>query len=152
MSLVIFICPENPCLAKYCEAFYNYLTYGYRNWSSRNVTKSNSCISRILKNKNHPSKIELLANDPVFDRIYEKVITSDCYDHYYSQISDTDLAKASLVIYITDSKSPKSIPEYIFSTSKDFVLLKWKTSKIKSITSNKCLIFETLIRNMIPSK
>ena len=30
MNFIYFICPETPQFAKYCEGFYNYLTYGYK--------------------------------------------------------------------------------------------------------------------------
>ena len=149
MSLVIFICPENPSLAKYCEAFYNYITYGYRNWKTINVTKSKVCVSRTLKKKNQPPHLDMLANDIALEKIYQRVITSDCYEHTYSQISDADIVKATIVVYITDNKSPVHVPRYMFQNDNDFVLLKWKTSKINIASDKKFSLFERLIRKMI---
>tara|TARA_Y100001934_G_scaffold273648_1_gene364300 strand:- start:1007 stop:1468 length:462 start_codon:yes stop_codon:yes gene_type:complete len=152
MSLVIFICPENPSLAKYCEAFYNYLTYGYRNWKTVNVVRSKSCISRTLQKRNQPEKIDMMATDDALERIYQKVITSDCYEHSYSQISDDEIQLAKMIVFITDNKSPVNIPKYMFAEDNDFVLLKWKTSKINSASDAKFSLFEKLIRKMVPAR
>ena len=51
--------------------------------------------------------------DFILDRIYQKVITSDCYEHFYKQISDEDISKAKLFVYITPNDA-KEQPRNIY--------------------------------------
>ena len=156
MSLVIFICPENQYLSKYCEAFYNHINFGYiRNNSTLSYGGNNSAYSskkkvalaRLLKKKNQPEKIPMKATDPSLDRIYTKVITNDCYDHSYYQIVDKELEKADLIVYMMDSKKPKRIANYILASKKPMVV--WKFSNIKQENDIKFNLIEKLIRTML---
>lgn len=149
MNFIYFICPEVPQYAKYCEAFFNYLTYGYKTWSRdryiSTTTKEKRARSRLPKNSNLPAIEEMKAGDIVMDRIYQKVITADCYMHYYSRYDDLDDEVEKDVIYITSNKKPKSIPRYLNNTP----LTVWKVSNINNITNKKFDLFESLIRNVI---
>ena len=150
MNFIYFICPEVPQISKYCEGFYNYLTYGYKNWTRdqwvSSSSKEKSGKSRILKNKQAPVSEEMKANDFVFDRIYKKVITSDCYEHSYSQIDEVDIAKSSKIYFITSNTSPSKIPGYLYSHKNDIIL--WKMSNITKITDSKYELLESLIRKL----
>ena len=150
MNLIYFICPEVPQYAKYCEGFYNYLTYGYKNWSRdryvSSTPKEKDGKSRILKSKSYPVQEEMKAGDFILDRIYQKVITSDCYEHFYRQINDEDISKAKMFVYITSSSSPVNPPSYLLTTHSHIVT--WKISNVKKPTANKYELFETLIRKM----
>lgn len=156
MSLVIFICPENQYLSKYCEAFYNHLNFGYiRNNNTYTYGGNNNAyasrkkvaLARILKKKNIPDKVPMKATDPALDRIYTKVITNDCYDHSYYQIVDAELDKADLLIYITDNKKPKTPPNYLLV--KKIPMITWKFSNVKQETDGKFNLIENLIRAML---
>ena len=150
MNFIYFICPEVPQISKYCEGFYNYFTYGYKNWTRdqwvSSSSKEKSGKSRILKNKQAPLIEEMKANDFVFDRIYKKVITSDCYEHSYSQIDEVDIAKSSKIYFITSNTSPSKIPGYLYSHKNDIIL--WKMSNITKITDSKYELLESLIRKL----
>jgi hypothetical protein len=156
MSLVIFICPENQYLSKYCEAFYNHINFGYiRNNSTFSYGGNNSsysskkkvALARLLKKKNMPDKVPMRATDLALDRIYTKVITNDCYDHSYYQLVDGELEKADLIVYMTDTKSPRKVPSYISKTKKPMVV--WKFSDAKIVTDSKFSLVEKLIRKML---
>jgi hypothetical protein len=146
---IYFICPEVQQYSKYCEAFFNYLTFGYRNWNSgygyKSDTRKKNGRSRSLKNSNAPHIEEMLANDVVMDRIYEKVITSDCYLHHYQQLSDEEIEQGGQLVYITSNTKPTRIPKYLVN---NFDISVWKVSNINKITSSKWNLFETLIRRM----
>ena len=150
MSFVYFICPENQHLSKYCEGFFNYLTYGYKTWTrDRYVStspKDKDGRSRLLRSKYAPLIDEMKANDPVFDRIHRKVITSDCYQHSYQQISEEEVANSSQIVYITCNKKPSRPPQYLSSDKNSVVM--WKVSNIEKLTENKFELLEMLIRRM----
>jgi hypothetical protein len=154
MSLVIFICPENQYLSKYCEAFYNHINFGYiRNNSTytygggTTIGRKKVALARLPKKKNHPDKLPMKATDPTLDRIYKKVITNDCYDHSYYQIVDTELEKADLIVYMTDNNKPKHIAKYLFTCRKPMVV--WKFTNVKLVTNAKFGLVEKLIRKML---
>ena len=151
MSLVIFICPENQYLSKYCEAFYNHINFGYIKSStytgSGYTSRKKVALARLLKKKNLPDKIPMKAVDPTLDRIYKKIITNDCYDHSYYQIVDKELEKADLIVYMTDNKNPKTPPTYILS--KKISMITWKFSNVKQETDSKFNLIENLIRSML---
>ena len=150
MNFIYFICPEVPQYAKYCEGFYNYLTYGYKNWTRdryvSSTPKEKEARSRILKSKNYPLQEEMKAGDFILDRIYKKVITSDCYEHFYRQIDDEDLSNAKMFIFITSRNNPNPIPNYLKNSDASVVV--WKMSNIKTPTGNKYELFETLLRRI----
>jgi hypothetical protein len=150
MSSIFFICPQKPQIAKYCEGFYNYLTYGYKTWTrDRYITtqpREKDGQSRLLINKNAPLIEEMKAGDPVLERIYQKVITSDCYTHEYRRIDLNDIEQSNLVVFITNNINPKTPPSYLY-TKKNSVVV-WKVSNIDSLSSNKYSLLETLIRRM----
>ena len=150
MNFIYFICPEVPQYAKYCEGFYNYLTYGYKNWTRdryvSSLPKDKDGKSRILKSKSYPVQEEMKAGDFILDRIYQKVITSDCYEHFYKQISDEDISKAKLFVYITPNDAKEQPPEYLYKPTNSVVI--WKMSNIKKPSTNKYELLETLIRRM----
>ena len=154
MNFIFFICPENPKLAKYCEGFYNYLTYGYKTWTrDRYVTsipKDKEAQSRLLMQKNAPLIEEMKAGDPVLERIYQKVITSDCYTHHYRRIDEHDIDNSKLMIFITSNTNPKKPPVYLY-TQKNSVVM-WKVSNVDDLTANKYTLLETLIRKLAPPK
>ena len=64
--------------------------------------------SRLLINKNVPEFEEMKAGDPVLDRIYQKVITTDCYLHSYQQITMREVELSKCIVFITGNKSPKT--------------------------------------------
>ena len=117
MNFIYFICPEVPQYAKYCEGFYNHLTYGYRTWQRDRYVSTTPAgkvaRSRVLKSKHTPEVEEMKASDFILERIYKKVITSDCYEHSYQQIADDDVSESKLIVYITSNKTPKSTPKYL---------------------------------------
>ena len=91
MSLVIFICPENQYLSKYCEAFYNHINFVYSRQKTSAYSlggppagtyqsKKKVALSRLPKHKKQPEKLQMKATDPTLERIYKKVITNDCYE------------------------------------------------------------------------
>jgi len=156
MSLVIFICPENQYLSKYCEAFYNHINFGYiRNNSTFSyggnnnayATRTKVALARLLKKKNQPEKLQMKATDPALEQIYKKVVTNDCYDHSYYQLVDKELDKADLIVYMTDNKSPRRIPTYISKSKKPMVV--WKFCNAEVITDAKFGLVEKLIRKML---
>ena len=151
MSLVIFICPENQYLSKYCEAFYNHINFGYIKSSTYTgagyTSRKKVALARLPKKKNEPDKIPMKAVDPTLDRIYKKVITNDCYDHSYYQIVDKELEKADLIIYMTDNQKPKRIPKYLLMQKSPMVI--WKFSKAKEVNDTKFDLVEKLIRKML---
>lgn len=154
MNFIYFICPENQQLAKYCEGFYNYLTYGYKTWSRdryiQSSPKEKQGQSRMLMRKNAPQTEEMKAGDPVLDRIYQKVITSDCYEHSYSRLTDLDIHKSELMIFITSSKNPKRPPKYLYTKTNSVVV--WKVSNVDTISDNKYNLLESQIRRMAKPK
>jgi hypothetical protein len=154
MNLIYFICPETPQLAKYCEGFYNYLTYGYRTWTrdkyAHSTSNDKTGKSRMLMKKNVPQIEEMKANDRVFDRIYEKVITSDCYEHFYSRISKEDIDNSKLILYITSNKNSTKPPQYLYTNNNSVIV--WKISNIDKLSNNKYNLLESLIRRVAKSK
>ena len=151
MSLVIFICPENQYLSKYCEAFYNYINFGYiktstwGNSAGSYVSRKRVAVCRLPMRKNTPSKCQMKATDITLERIYKKVISNDCYDHSYYKLEEQELQDAGVVIYMTDNKNPKRIPSYI----KGVDTIVWKLSNIDRITDPKWELLEKLIRKML---
>ena len=151
MSLVIFICPENQYLSKYCEAFYNYINFGYiktHSWANHSgsyVSRSKVAMSRLPMKKSIPSKCQMKANDITLERIYKKVISNDCYDHSYYKLEEQEVKGTELVVFLTDNKKPESIPCYLDQVD----TIKWKMSNIKSITEPKWELLEQLIRKML---
>lgn len=154
MKFVYFICPETPQFAKYCEAFFNYLTYGYKNWTRDRYVSSSPTDkdgrSRLLKNKRAPKIQEMRAGDYVLDRIYEKVITNDCYLHHYKQIEDEEIENSKCIVFITSNKNPIKVPKYL-STDHNTIVT-WKMSNIKIASKNKYHLLETLVRKMTTPK
>jgi hypothetical protein len=150
MNFIYFICPETPQLAKYCEGFFNYLTYGYKTWSRdryvQSSPKEKQGQSRMLMKKDVPQFEEMKAGDPVLDRIYQKVITSDCYEHSYTRLTDLDIHKSELMIFITSKDNPKRPPAYLYTKNNSVVV--WKVSNINKLTNNKYQLLESLIRKM----
>tara|TARA_X000000950_G_scaffold190132_1_gene229759 strand:+ start:2122 stop:2586 length:465 start_codon:yes stop_codon:yes gene_type:complete len=150
MNFIYFICPENPKLAKYCEGFYNYLTYGYRNWTRdryvSSVPKEKAGKSRLLMNKTSPHREEMKAGDVVLERIYEKVITTDCYEQFYSKITEAEIEQSKLVVFITSNKKPIPTPRYLFTSTNSVVV--WKVSKVNEVTSKKYDLLEILLRKL----
>ena len=156
MSLVIFICPENQYLSKYCEAFYNHINFVY-NKATRSSTygsmgaptpaKKKVALARYPKKKNQPDRLQMLATDPALDRIYKKVITNDCYDFNYYQLLDKELADTDLLVFMTDNKKTKMLPKYI--VGKNLPTLIWKFSNIKQENDTKFDLIEKLIRKML---
>lgn len=154
MNFIYFICPENNQLSKYCEGFYNYLTYGYRTWTRDKYAHSTSDDkvgkSRMLM-KNHASQTEeMRATDQVFDRIYEKVITSDCYEHFYSRISQKDIDLSKIIFYITSNKCPVKPPSYLYTKYNSVVV--WKITNVEKLSNNKYYLLESLIRRIAKPK
>ena len=154
MNFIYFICPENPKLAKYCEGFFNYLTYGYKTWSRDRYVQSSprqkEGQSRMLMKRDAPQVEEMKAGDPVLDRIYQKVITSDCYEHSYSRLTDLDIHKSELMVFITSKDNPKRPPSYLYTKTNSVVV--WKVSNIDKLTDNKYNLLESLIRRMVKPK
>jgi|TARA_B110000495_G_C22917282_1_gene535848 hypothetical protein len=154
MNFIYFICPDVPQYAKYCEGFYNYLTYGYKTWSRDRYVSSSpvdkSGKSRLLKTKNGPKFEEMRAGDFILDRIYKKVITSDCYEHSYMQITEEDINKSKLVVYMTSSTHPTRPPSYLNTTNNEVIV--WKMSRIKKPSLGKYDLLEALVRKMVKPK
>jgi hypothetical protein len=151
MSLVIFICPENQYLSKYCEAFYNYINFGYiktHSWANSNgsyVSRKRVAVCRVPMKKTAPSKVQMKANDPTLERIYKKVISNDCYDHSYYKLEEQEIGSADLVVFLTDNKTPKKIPSYLNSSN----VVVWKVSNANNLTESKWNLIERLIRKML---
>lgn len=150
MNFIYFICPETPQLSKYCEGFYNYLTYGYRNWTrdryAQSSPKDKLGKSRLLMKTDVPQFEEMRAGDPVLDRIYQKVITSDCYEHSYTRLSDLDIHKSELMVFITSKDNPIRPPAYLNTKNNSVVV--WKVSNIDKLSDNKYSLLESRIRRM----
>ena len=150
MNFIYFICPETPELAKYCEGFFNYLTYGYKNWSRdryvSSTPKEKQGRSRMLMKKGTPAWEEMKAGDPVLERIYQKVITSDCYEHKYERITESDIEQSKLIVFITSNTDTKRVPAYL-STNNNSIIT-WKVSNVKKLTSNKYNLLESYIRKI----
>lgn len=150
MNFIYFICPETPQLAKYCEGFYNYLTYGYKNWTRdryvSSMPKDKDGRSRLLIKKNAPFNEEMKAGDWVLERIYQKVITSDCYQHSYQQITEDEVEQSKIIYFLTSNNKPKTPPYYLYSKFNSVVV--WKLSNIESANRNKYELLETLIRRI----
>ena len=156
MSLVIFICPENQYLSKYCEAFYNHVNFVYLKQKTSTYggslgvpspSRRKVALARLPKKKNHPDKTHMKASDPTLERIYKKVITSDCYDFAYYPIVDAELNMAELIIFITDNKKPKPMPKYI--VNKKAATIIWKFSNVKQVSEEKYTLIEKLIRKKL---
>ena len=151
MSLVIFICPENQYLSKYCEAFYNYINFGYiktSSWANQYgpyVSRKRVAGCRLPMKKNIPSKYQMKATDITLERIYKKVISNDCYDHSYYKLEEQEIESADLIVFLTDNKKPRKVPTYL--ASKNVVV--WKLSNAKNITNSKWDLLEKLIRKML---
>ena len=73
-------------------------------------------------------KREMRAGDIVLEKIYEKVITTDCYLHSYQQITLEEIEKSKLIIYITDNKVYP--PSYLYSV-KSLILYVGKCQTLK---------------------
>lgn len=151
MNFIYFICPEVPQYSKYCEAFFNYLTYGYKNWTRdryvSTVPKEKDARSRYLKGKNLPDIEEMKAGDFVMDKIYQKVITADCYQHYYSKITDEDIDVAEEIIFITSQDKPMTPPKYLLNNKTSLSV--WKVSNINKPSDFKFNLFENLCRRLV---
>ena len=151
MSLVIFICPENQYLSKYCEAFYNYINFGYiktHSWANQSgsyVSRKRVAMCRLPMKKNTPSKTQMKANDVTLERIYRKVISNDCYDHSYYKLEEQELENDAVVVFLTDNLKPQSVPSYLSNAD----VIVWKMSKINNITNPKWELIEKLIRKML---
>jgi tetraacyldisaccharide-1-P 4'-kinase len=100
--------------------------------------------------KDAPQKEEMKAGDPVFDRIYQKVITSDCYEHSYTRLTDLDIHTSELIVFITSKDNPKCPPAYLYTKTNSVVV--WKVSNIDKLTDNKYNLLESLIRRMAKPK
>ena len=154
MNFIYFICPEVPQYAKYCEGFYNFLTYGYRTWSHDRYVSSSTADkkgrSRLLTNKLSPKFEEMKAGDFVLDRIYQKVITSDCYSHSYEQISKDDVAKSEVIVFLTSNSKPIKPPSYLSSEFNKIIT--WKMSNIFNDTDAKYNLLESLVRRIAQPK
>lgn len=150
MNFIYFICPDVPQYAKYCEGFYNYLLYGYKTWSRDRYVSSNPVDkegkSRLLKTKSGPKFEEMRAGDFILDRIYKKVITSDCYEHSYMQITEEDISKSKLIVYMTSNTRPTKPPSYLKTDINEVTI--WKMSNIKKPTDRKYDLLEALIRKI----
>jgi len=151
MNFIYFICPETPQLAKYCEGFFNYLTYGYKSWSRDRYVSSTPADktgkSRLLRDSRSPMIEEMKAGDFVLDRIYKKVITSDCYQHSYQQISKDEVELSKFIIFITSNTNPRPAPSYLNSTTNSVIT--WRMSKVDSASDNKYELLEALVRRMV---
>ena len=86
------------------------------------------------------------AGDPVLDRIYQKVITSDCYEHSYNRLTDLDIHKSELMVFITSKDNPKLPPNYLYTKTNSVVV--WKVSNVSKLSDNKYQLLESLIRRM----
>jgi hypothetical protein len=154
MNFIYFICPKNPQLAKYCEAFYNYLTYGYKTWARDRYTastpKDKQGQSRLLMKRGSHQTEEMRASDPVFDRIYKKVITSDCYEHRYIRLTESEITASEQVIFITSSKQVQMPPNYLSNNTNAVSV--WKVSNLEELTDNKYQLLESLVRRMTKPK
>lgn len=152
MNLVIFICPENKYLAKYCEAFYNHIHNGYVkkkpafSYQAPTIPKKIAC-SRLPKHKKTNGKVQMLATDPTLERIYQKVITNQCYDFGYHGITDVEVGDADLIIYMTDRKHPKPMPSYLMNGKTPKIT--WNISTVKQVNDSKYNLIESLIRKML---
>ena len=150
MNFIYFICPETPQFAKYCEGFYNYLTYGYKNWTRDRYVSSNpkdkDGRSRTLISKNAPVSDEMKTSDWVFDRIYQKVITSDCYTHTYQQITKEEIESSKQIVFITSNSKPRSIPSYLYTKHNSVTV--WKLSNIHKHSEAKYSLLESKLRGM----
>jgi hypothetical protein len=104
----------------------------------------------MLMKKDAPKKEEMKAGDPVFDRIYQKVITSDCYEHSYTRLTDLDIHKSELMVFITSKDNPKRPPSYLYTKHNSVVV--WKVSKINKLSNNKYDLLESLIRRFAKPK
>ena len=96
--------------------------------------------------KNVPQLEEMKAGDPVFDRIYQKVITSDCYEHSYNRLTEHDIHKSVLMVFITSKDNPKLPPDYLYTKTNSVVV--WKVSNISKLSDNKYHLLESLTRRM----
>ena len=151
-NFIYFICSELPQISKYCEAFYNYLTYGYRNYNNNSgyaysKPSVKKAQSRLLKNKKEPPMQEMKAGDFILDRIYKKVITSDSYLHSYQQITDQDINDAEKIVFITSSKKPAQLPRYIKGIDLHIVI--WKLSEMRYISDEMYELLESSVRKMV---
>jgi len=157
MSLVIFICPKNQYLSKYCEAFYNHInsgmnrrtsTYSAGTWGSSATTSSpKSALARLPMRKNQSDRVPMRASDPALERIYRKVISGECYDHTYYRITEEELNESTLVIYIADNGQPVRLPQYLRNV--EVPVVTWKFSNVNNDTDQKYVLIETLIRKML---
>jgi protein-tyrosine-phosphatase len=152
MNLVIFICPENKHLSKYCEAFYNHIHNGYLKKKPAYTYQAPSlpkkiAHSRLSKNKMSKDKVQMRATDPALERIYQKIITNQCYDFGYRKITDEDIDTADLIIYMTDREHPKALPGYLMNGKTPKIT--WNISNIKKETTAKYNLLESLIRKML---
>jgi hypothetical protein len=93
-----------------------------------------------------PQFEEMRAGDPVLDRIYQKVITSDCYEHSYTRLSDLDIHKSELMVFITSKDNPIRPPAYLNTKNNSVVV--WKVSNIDKLSDNKYSLLESRIRRM----
>ena len=154
MNLVIFICPANKHLSKYCEAFYNHIHNGYLrrkpsySYQAPKVDKKIAC-ARLSKNKKTKDKLQMLATDPTLERIYQKIITNQCYDFGYHKITDEEVNTADLIIYMTDRRHPKPMPSYLMNGKTPKIT--WNISNVKQVSETKYNLIESLIRKMLKS-
>ena len=159
MNLLIFICPENQHISKYCEAFYNHIdfgvnrrtsTYGSGTWSTNSVSvHTKRAVGRLLPDRRTKDTQQLMkASDPALDRIYRKVISSECYDHTYYFLNESDVSRSDGVVYIS-SKSYNNYKLPSILRNSELPITNWKFSNIKTLTEQKYTLIETLIRKMI---
>ena len=100
--------------------------------------------------KHVPQIEEMKAGDPVLDRIYQKVITSDCYEHSYSRLTDLDIYKSELMVFITSKDKPERPPAYLYTKTNSVVV--WKVSNINKLSNNKYHLLESQIRRLAKPK
>jgi protein-tyrosine-phosphatase len=152
MNLVIFICPENKHLSKYCEAFYNHIHTGYIKKKppytyQAPVLSKKIAQGRLPMSKKIKDKVQMRATDPTLERIYQKVITNPCYDFGYKKLTDEEVDTADLIIYMTDRNHPKSMPSYLMNGKTPKIT--WNISNVKQVSELKYNLIESLIRKML---
>ena len=123
-------------------------TYGAGTWG-QNYSRSSekTALARLPMKKNQSGQVPMRASDPALERIYRKVISSECYDHTYYRITEAEINKASLVVYITQNKTTSKSPRYLYNTEAPMVT--WKFSNVGQETDQKYALIETLIRKML---
>jgi hypothetical protein len=126
-------------------------TYGSGVWSHQTSRSSSekTALARLPMKKNQSDQVPMKASDPALERIYRKVISGECYDHTYYRISESELSRASLVVYITHNNVTLKSPRYLYNIEAPVVT--WKFSKVSHDTDQKYTLLEKLIRKMLRS-